>query len=68
MTDIATPPSIATLTRDTNVPVRGLADESTSMVCDAGPTNFIGSRYRIGNAKYLIGCVGEGTAEGPEEG
>ncbi len=43
--DVATPPKVATFTRDTKVPATALVpvDESTSMVCVAGPTIFSGA-------------------------
>lgn len=44
MIDEAIPPSVATFTRETSVPVRNdPEDESTSMVCVAGPTTFNGA-------------------------
>lgn len=41
--DVATPPNVATLTRETSVPVTGRALESISIVCVAGPTILIGA-------------------------
>ena len=43
MMEVATPPRVATLTRDTSVPVTGRAAESMSMVCVAGPTILSGA-------------------------
>jgi len=39
--EVANPPKVATLTRDTNVPVTG-CEEDMSIVCVAGPTSLIG--------------------------
>lgn len=41
--DVAAPPNVATLTRDTKVPVTGRAVESMSMVWVAGPTSLRGA-------------------------
>lgn len=43
MIEVATPPRVATFTLETKVPVIGREEESTSIVCVAGPTILIGA-------------------------
>jgi hypothetical protein len=43
MIEVANPPNVATLTLDTKVPVTGREEQSTSIVCVAGPTILIGA-------------------------